>query len=248
MPYAWGLYWPKPVELGIMLGSFCLFFFLFVLFVKHLPSVSMTEMKETVHETEIGIIKKTEEEPPPVLSALQRPGITSLPDLPAPVSVLGLFKSDESAASAISGLNNSPWTLKRVYSPIPSAVIMDALKLKKSRVGWFTLAGGIMGFLSGFALAVFSATRWDIIVGGKPVLAWVPFFIVGFEFTILFAVFGNIVGLLTQTDLPQFGKLEGYDPGCSADRFGVLAICNPGQQAELSEYFLNNGAEVKNFE
>ena len=46
LPYAWGLYRPTIVEYGIMLGSFCLFFFLFVLFVKHMPSVSMTEMKE----------------------------------------------------------------------------------------------------------------------------------------------------------------------------------------------------------
>jgi molybdopterin-containing oxidoreductase family membrane subunit len=38
------------IEYGIMLGAFCLFFFLFVLFAKHLPSVSMTEMKETVSE------------------------------------------------------------------------------------------------------------------------------------------------------------------------------------------------------
>ena len=37
---------PRLIEYGIMLGSFFLFFFLFVLFVKHLPSVSMTEMKE----------------------------------------------------------------------------------------------------------------------------------------------------------------------------------------------------------
>jgi len=36
--------------MGIMLGSFCLFFFFYVLFVKHMPSVSMTEMKETVVE------------------------------------------------------------------------------------------------------------------------------------------------------------------------------------------------------
>lgn len=50
IPYAWGLYRPTLVEFGIMIGSFCLFFFLFVLFVKHLPSVSMTEMKETLHE------------------------------------------------------------------------------------------------------------------------------------------------------------------------------------------------------
>ncbi|MBT8340563.1 MAG: polysulfide reductase NrfD [Desulfatitalea sp.] len=50
LPYAWGLYAPTLVEFGIMFGSFCLFFFLFVLFVKHLPSVSMTEIKETLHE------------------------------------------------------------------------------------------------------------------------------------------------------------------------------------------------------
>ena len=100
--------------------------------------------------------------------------------------------------------------------------------------------------MAGFALAVFSATRWDLIVGGKPVIAWVPFFIVGFEFTILFAVIGNIVGLITQTGLPQFDTPDGYDPACSANRFGVLASCEPGQHAELSRFFMKNGAEVKN--
>jgi len=50
IPHAWGLYRPTQVEFGIMLGSFCLFFFLFVLFVKHMPSVSMTELKESIHQ------------------------------------------------------------------------------------------------------------------------------------------------------------------------------------------------------
>jgi molybdopterin-containing oxidoreductase family membrane subunit len=50
IPHAWGLYAPTAIEFGIMIGSFCLFFFLFLLFVKHLPSVSMTEIKETLHE------------------------------------------------------------------------------------------------------------------------------------------------------------------------------------------------------
>jgi Ni/Fe-hydrogenase subunit HybB-like protein len=50
LPNTWGLYRPSLVEFGIMLGSFSLFFFLFVLFVKHMPSVSMTEMKETLVE------------------------------------------------------------------------------------------------------------------------------------------------------------------------------------------------------
>jgi len=52
LPNAWGLYRPTLIEFGIMIGAFCLFFFLFVLFVKHMPSVSMTEMKETVAEGE----------------------------------------------------------------------------------------------------------------------------------------------------------------------------------------------------
>lgn len=47
-PHAWGLYAPTGIEFGIMIGAFCLFFFLFLLFAKHLPSISMTEMKETV--------------------------------------------------------------------------------------------------------------------------------------------------------------------------------------------------------
>ena len=48
MPHSWGLYSPSAIEFGIMFGSFCLFFFFFLLFVKHLPSISMTEMKETL--------------------------------------------------------------------------------------------------------------------------------------------------------------------------------------------------------
>ena len=49
-PYAWGLYAPSLIEYGIMFGAFCLFFFFFVLFAKHLPSISMTEMKEIVEK------------------------------------------------------------------------------------------------------------------------------------------------------------------------------------------------------
>jgi molybdopterin-containing oxidoreductase family membrane subunit len=53
IPHAWGLYAPSAVELGIMLGSFSLFFLLFLLFAKHLPSVSMTEMKEISGEGDV---------------------------------------------------------------------------------------------------------------------------------------------------------------------------------------------------
>ena len=46
IPHAWGYFTPSPIEYGIMIGSFSLFFFLFCLFIKHMPSISMTEVKE----------------------------------------------------------------------------------------------------------------------------------------------------------------------------------------------------------
>jgi len=50
LPHAWGLFSPTIVEYGILLGSFSLFFFLYLLFVKHMPSVAITEMKEFLDE------------------------------------------------------------------------------------------------------------------------------------------------------------------------------------------------------
>jgi Ni/Fe-hydrogenase subunit HybB-like protein len=50
-PYVWGVYSPTWVEIGIMIGSFSLFFFFFLLFVKLLPSVSITEIKEGLSAT-----------------------------------------------------------------------------------------------------------------------------------------------------------------------------------------------------
>jgi len=167
--------------------------------------------------------------------------------MPTEASVMGLFKDEVAAVSAIEDLRDSSWSLRSVHSPIPSHKIADALKLKKSKVGWFTLAGGIIGFFSGFAFASFTATQWNLIVSGKPIIALVPFFIVGFEFTILFAIFGNIAGLIHQMQLPDFKGLEHYDPRCSGEHFGVLADCKAAEVDGLAVFFKNKGGEIKVF-
>jgi len=163
--------------------------------------------------------------------------------------VMGLFLDDKQAAAAIAGLKQTPYTLERVHGPVPSHAIAAALGRKKSRVGYFTLAGGIIGFFAGFALAAFTSTRWDLIVGGKPIVALVPFFIVGFEFTVLFAVFGNVLGLLTQMRLPHLrGVQEHYDLRCSGRHFGILATCEAGQTQELASFFTGSGGEARAFD
>lgn len=162
--------------------------------------------------------------------------------------ILGSFRDENQAVLAIEALRKSPWNLDRVHSPIPSHTIANALKEKKSRVGYFTLVGGIIGFFTGFALATYTAVQWNLIVSGKPVVAWLPFLIVGFEFTILFAVVGNVVGLITQARLPEFESLKIYDPRFSGEYFGIVASCGEGEQQKLMDFLMNMGGEVKAFE
>jgi molybdopterin-containing oxidoreductase family membrane subunit len=163
--------------------------------------------------------------------------------------VMGLFNDETAAVSAINAMEGLPWRLTRVHSPIPSEPLSAALKLKKSWVGYFTLAGGILGFFSGFLLAAFTAARWGLIVGGKPVVALVPFFIVGFEFTVLFAVLGNVIGMLTQSRLPAWGKQNvHYDERLSGAYYGILASCDPSEQTALIRFFRKNGGEARAYE
>ena len=162
--------------------------------------------------------------------------------------IMGLFTDEALAAEVIAALKASTFKLLRVHGPIPGHKVSDALKQKKSRVGYFTLIGGILGFFSGFALAVFTADQWSLIVSGKPIRAFVPFFIVGFEFTILFSVIANVIGMLTQARLPRFKLPEMYDSRCSGNHFGILAACPAGEQEKLIGFFKQKGGEIRIFD
>jgi molybdopterin-containing oxidoreductase family membrane subunit len=106
--------------------------------------------------------------------------------------IMGLFKNEDQVVETLAALKESAYQFQRVHSPIPSHKII---------------------LISGFALAVYCSVEWKLIVSGKPIISLIPFFIVGFEFTILFAVFGNVIGLLTQARLPSLKEMEYYDPG-----------------------------------
>ncbi|RJP21736.1 MAG: hydrogenase [Candidatus Abyssobacteria bacterium SURF_5] len=48
-PYAWGLYFPTLIEWGIMLGTWGLFFLLFISLMKVFPAVAISELKSQLH-------------------------------------------------------------------------------------------------------------------------------------------------------------------------------------------------------
>lgn len=157
--------------------------------------------------------------------------------------VMGTFTDEDKVVDTLRALKQSGGRLHRVYSPYPSHAILQAMGLKQSCVGYFTLIGGIMGFFIGFGLAIYTAGQWSLIVSGKPVTALVPFFIVGFECTILFGVIGNVLGFLTQARLPRFRKSAHYDPKFSADHFGIVVSCEETDRNRIVSFI--HGQEGK---
>jgi molybdopterin-containing oxidoreductase family membrane subunit len=49
LPSAWSMYAPTWVEIGTLIGSFGLFFTLFLLFIRTMPMISMGEVKSVLH-------------------------------------------------------------------------------------------------------------------------------------------------------------------------------------------------------
>lgn len=158
------------------------------------------------------------------------------------VIVTGLFKNREETLAAVQTIQEQGWQVKEVHSPIPDHELARALGRKESKVGWFTLTGGIIGFFSGFLLAVFTATRWNLIVSGKPILSWIPFFVIAFELTILFAVFGNVLGILTQVGLPDKDYEKNYEPECSGSLYGIQVASAPKDVAGLKDLLRRTGS------
>jgi hypothetical protein len=114
--------------------------------------------------------------------------------------------------------------------------------------GLFYPGRRIIGFFTGFLFAAYTSVQWDLIVSGKPVVALVPFFIVGFEFTILFSVIGNVIGLINVGGLPDWEGLAEYDPRCSGEHYGITAACDPVGETNLRQFFQDRGAEVATLE
>ncbi|HET9621114.1 MAG TPA: NrfD/PsrC family molybdoenzyme membrane anchor subunit [Kofleriaceae bacterium] len=48
LPASWGMFYPTPVDIGILVGSFGLFFTLFLLFIRYMPMIAIWEVKTVV--------------------------------------------------------------------------------------------------------------------------------------------------------------------------------------------------------
>lgn len=89
-------------------------------------------------------------------------------------------------------------------TPCPVHGLDGAMGVKRSKVPRFSLAGGIIGFITGMSMIFFTgAVDYPLIVGGKPFFSPMFAFPVSYELTILFTAFATIGGMFFLNGLPM---------------------------------------------
>ncbi len=148
-------------------------------------------------------------------------------------TLLSVFDYPHQVVKAVTTLKNRGYGELEVFSPAPFAEIDDALDDKPSRVRIYTLIGGLLGVVTGYAMTVWMAYDWELPVGGKPFASIPPYTIIAFELTILFGGLMTALGLLVVGGLPRAKMDPAYDARFSAESFGLAVSCRDRDVAEI---------------
>ncbi len=143
------------------------------------------------------------------------------------IAVLGDFKNADAITSAAKSIHESGYTKFDIYTPYPIHGLDKAMGIKKTILPRFSLAAGLTGLASAFALQYWTgAIEYKLNIGGKPLFApqfGLPVF---FELTVLFTAITTIFvmfGYLCK--LPNWHSPYQHDDGFQAatdDNFCVV--------------------------
>jgi len=156
--------------------------------------------------------------------------------------ILGVFDMPGKTAAAIDQIRGRGYTDIVTYAPAPFTEVEDAVDPKPSRVRLFTLIGGLAGVTTGYAMTVWMANNWQVVIGGKPFSSIPPYTIIAFELTILFGGLLTALGLFLVGKLARPGKDDVYDARFSAEDFGVVVTCPARDVPELESLMRAHGA------
>jgi hypothetical protein len=156
--------------------------------------------------------------------------------------LLGIFDDPAKIAAAARRVRGRGYTDVETYSPAPFPEVDDAVHEKPSRVRAFTLVGGLLGVVTGYAMTIWMANDWQIMLGGKPFSSIPPYTIIAFELTILFGGVLTVLGLFAVGRLPKVKLDAVYDKRFSAEDFGLAVRCRDRDVSELDALLRDHGA------
>ena len=118
--------------------------------------------------------------------------------------VIATFDNASDIYHAAEKVRDAGFTNWDCITPCPVHGLDSAMGVKRSKVPRFSLAGGVIGFITGMSMIFFTgAVDYPIIVGGKPFFSPMFAFPVAYELTILFTAFATIGGMFFLNGLPM---------------------------------------------
>ncbi len=153
------------------------------------------------------------------------------------------FESLEAVETAVEKLKDVNVEEYEVYSPVlPHESIERYMPRKGSFVRWVSSAGGVTGLFLGFLMCYLSSKLFNLYTSAKPPVSWVPFVVVGFECTILFAAVATVLAFAYFARLKPMAPPAEYSPRFGNDRYGLYVQVAPERTAVVARILQEAGA------
>lgn len=151
-------------------------------------------------------------------------------------AVVGIYDAPGPVAECAKRLRGRGFNQLEIYAPAAFPELDSALDEKPSKVRIWTLIGGLLGVVTGYAMTIWMSYDWPVTIGGKPFASIPTYTIIGFELTILFGGLATLLGLLVVGRLPygRFGTNDrAYSARFSAEEFGLVVQCRERDVQEV---------------
>ncbi len=165
------------------------------------------------------------------------------------MAIMGTFLYEEDFLAAAENLTTSGFDNISLLSPLPLEEAQEILGLGKSPVRRFSLAGAIIGAITGFAMAAGTALVFILPTGGRAIITVPPYLIITYEMTILFGVLFTLLGFHFVSGLPAW-RDKPYLPSANIDRFVVVVEGAAAEQLARAEAIIRDAGadEIRHVE
>jgi hypothetical protein len=159
-------------------------------------------------------------------------------------TVLGLYTNIDSMAKTMDPLEKLAIAHSDIRllsaAPYPEGALFHDHRPVPLAIFAFVFALG--GLFTGLAVAGGTQMMMNLVVSGKPMFSYPPVGIICYEFTLLGAIIGTLVGMLWVQGLPDWTD-RAYDTDIFRGKIGLLVKCRDEEEARMVEkVMVQNGA------
>jgi hypothetical protein len=162
------------------------------------------------------------------------------------MELLGVFQNIDEAAAAVDELIAAGCPENDITSvtsvPYPEGVLVPGHE--RSWLHWLALGGGFIGACAGFLLAAGTAWLYPVQTGDKPIIALFPTGIITYEFMMLCAMVGTMLGMFLEMGLPDLNR-RAYDPEIANGLIGISVTVSGDEMSQRAETALNTAGALR---